>query len=34
MLGFNAKLVQPDDKAWGVDMGNNTWNGMVGMLQR
>ena len=34
MLGFNIKFVQPEDGAWGKDMGNLTWNGMVGMLQR
>ena len=34
ILGFTAKFVQPKDRAWGLDEGNLTWTGMVGMLQR
>ena len=34
MLGFNVKFVSPGDGAWGNDIGNNTFNGMVGMVQR
>ena len=34
MLGFDVKYVEPEDRAWGGDEGNLTWNGMVGMLQR
>ena len=34
MLGFNVKFVSPEDGAWGNNIGNNTFNGMVGMVQR
>ena len=34
MLGFDVKFVSPEDLAWGNDIGNNSYNGMVGMVQR
>ena len=34
MLGFDVKFVSPEDGAWGNDVGNNSYNGMVGMVQR
>ena len=34
MLGFDVKFVSPEDRAWGNDIGNNSYNGMVGMVQR
>ena len=34
MLGFDVKFVSPEDGAWGKDVGNNSYNGMVGMVQR
>ena len=34
MLGFDVQFVSPEDGAWGNDVGNNSYNGMVGMVQR
>ena len=27
-------VVEPPDGAWGVDLGNGTYNGMIGLVQK
>ncbi|XP_076113502.1 glutamate receptor U1-like [Mytilus galloprovincialis] len=33
-LNFTYDLIGPPDGNWGAEIGNGTWNGMVGQLQR
>ncbi len=34
IMNFTYELDVPPDGQWGANMGNGSWSGMVGMLQR
>ena len=34
IMNFSYTLTQPPDGQWGALKPDNTWNGMVGMLER
>ena len=33
-LNITYELEPPEDKKWGQYVGNGTWNGMIGLLQK
>ena len=33
-LNFTYTLEPPEDRKWGQDNGNGSWNGMLGLLQK
>ena len=34
IMGFNLSYVAPSDGQWGSQLGNGSWVGLVGMLER
>lgn len=33
-LNFTYEVIEPEDGKWGVEIGNGSWNGMIGEVMR